>query len=244
MKEKVYVKTTKDNIWANNPVVATLIFFTVFYIFVVMNLGLISRIFGPLDIVVVFVLPAYILLKLNLRHNISKSTAFIACDGHMYAIQLFETKKKLVEGDNRSTIYMPSGTIAQAATLPNNAKAAKQTLAYENEIRERRDDKNSFLIGLDDVKRYRKEHPNEIEHYSDLKGYEKFVKDHGENCGLIRSDTDKANYTFAELKSPQIEKVGLKTFWISFNDEQNVRRKIKFTKCYGDLIDDIKKKNY
>lgn len=45
MKEKVYVKTTKDNLWTNNPVVATLIFFTVFYIFVVMNLGLISRIF-------------------------------------------------------------------------------------------------------------------------------------------------------------------------------------------------------
>ena len=239
MNNKIYLKETKDNLWTNNPALAMLITCLIIIIPAIWKISLLEDILGPLSTLLIIFLPAYITVKMNLRHNISKSTAFIFNDGHLYAIQLFETKERLVNNSSSDIINMPAGTVAQAASISNNLKTAKQTMAYENEIRDRRENPAAFYAGLQDVMDFKANNPNQVKHYTNLTGYDRYVKDHGENCGLMRLDTDTARYTFAELKNPKIEKISLKTFLISFDDEGNIRRTIKFSKCFDKLIEDI-----
>ncbi|RKM55734.1 hypothetical protein D6853_09275 [Butyrivibrio sp. X503] len=246
MDDRIYMKTSKDNLWTNNPWLCFALMGIVIVPWAV-HIGpfrLFLYIPVPIEFALMILVPTIFFIIMNQRHNMSKSTAFIVKDRRLYAIQLHDTKKKLVEGGSSGTFYAPAGSAAQMAALPDNIKAAKQNLTYAAEVMERRKNPQAFFEGLEEVINYKEQNPDKVDYYTTLSRVEKFMADSFENAGLMRVNADNAMYAFSELKNPRIEKVGKKTFHVSFDDDNEVRRTIIFTNCFGNIINDIQQHEF
>ena len=187
----------------------------------------------------------YLIVKVvlvNQSRNMSASTAFIERDGVLYAIQLLYTKKELGTETSRNVIYMPTGTILQAASLKNNFDVAKDVQAHEKEVRERRKNIVSFSIALDDILKYLDEKPKA---YSVLPNSKRSKLDNlfmynVENAGMKNIMTKNANYNFLILNNPRIVKENKKNFTIEFYNQKKELCSAKFSNCYDKLIENIK----
>lgn len=138
---------------------------------------------------------------------------------------------------------MPSGTILQAATLRNNIEVARNVQAYEKEVRERRNNLLSFGVALDDILAHLKKHPDKyyvLPNEKRLKLDNLFVYNL-ENNGLVWIETNNATYKFLILNKPKIIEENKKNFTIGFYNEKNEFCSVKFSNCFGNLIDEIKK---
>ena len=146
--ETIYMKTKKEGLWEECPAVACLgymaigliLFFVLFFSpfcygiatenAIVVLLEPIAMILGLFSLGYFSV---YKIVQTNNEKNISKSIAFINRDNHWYAIKLMYNPAAA-----GTPLYMPSGSIAQAATMPNNIKVASKIQSMENEIRKQR----------------------------------------------------------------------------------------------------------
>lgn len=249
MEDKIYMKTKDDGIWEQNAtlgfglylVVYLIIFFGSIFGFTFLNIpGFILAIW--LVFISVFLIVKSVVV--NQSRNMSKSTAFIERDGKLYAVQLLYTRKSLGTETTRNIVYMPSGTIFQAATLNNNIKVAKDVQAHEKEVRERRNNCVSFSIGLDDILQYLSENPNDYKVLPNNKRTKLdnlFMYDR-ENAGMPTIITENANYNFLILNNPKIINENKKNFTISFYNEKNELCNAKFSNCFDKIVKDIKEK--
>lgn len=247
MEDKIYMKEKEDGIWEKNAILGyglyTIIYLIIFFcsIFVFIFLGI------PTFVLIIWLIciSIYIVVKellVNQSKNMSKSTAFIERDGKLYAIQLLYTNKKLGIETSRNMIYMPSGTILQAATLKNNIEVAKNVQAHEKEVRNRRINPLSFGVALDDILKHLEENPKD---YSVLPNSKRSKLDNLfmyniENAGMRTVMTKKANYNFLILNNPKVTNVNKKNFTIEFYNQNNETCSAKFSNCYDKLIENIK----
>lgn len=249
MEDKIYMKTKDDGIWEKNAtlgfglylIVYLIIFFGSIFGFTFLNIpGFILAIW--LVFISVFLIVKSVIA--NQSRNMSKSTAFIERDGKLYAVQLLYTRKNLGTETTRNIIYMPSGTIFQAATLSNNIKVAKDVQTHEREVRERRNNCISFSIGLDDILQYLEKNPNDYKVLPNNKRSKLdnlFMYDR-ENAGMPTIITENANYNFLILNNPKIINENKKNFTISFYNEKNELCNAKFSNCFDKIVNDIKEK--
>ncbi|MBD5106465.1 MAG: hypothetical protein HDT41_05750 [Lachnospiraceae bacterium] len=253
MNDEVYLKTETGGLWEKNTRLAfaiyTFIGIIIFFTFLLAIPLFIPTIPITLWSVVIFILfliiLVYLTVKLNQRHNMSKSTAFIKRDGKLYAIQLLYTKEKLGTETSRNMIYMPSGTALQSTTLDNNFKVATDVLAYEKDIRERREKAESFVIALDDILEHLSNKPEEYHLLSDNKRtkLDNLFRYHVENNGLAYIETKNSTYNFLILDNPEIMNRNKNNFTIAFHNEKNEKCTAKFTNCYGNIMEEIDKMN-
>lgn len=248
MEDKIYMKEREDGIWEKNATLGfgiyIIIYLIVFFgsIFGFAFLGIPSFI---LYIWLIFI-TIYVVVKavlVNQSRNMSKSTAFIERDGVLYAIQLLYTRKELGTETSRNMIYMPSGTILQAATLKNDFDVAKDVQSHEKEVRNRRNNPLSFGVALDDILNHLEKHPK---HYSVLPNNKRSKLDNLfmyniENAGMHTIITKNANYNFLILNNPKVTNVNKKNFTIEFYNQNNEICSAKFSNCYDEFIDKIKK---
>ena len=246
MEDKIYMKTKYDGIWEKNATLGFVIYLAIYLviffgsIFGFIFLGVPTFILGIWLVFISFFLIIKAVLT-NQSKNMSKSTDFIERDGILYAIQLLYTKKELGTETSRNMIYMPSGTIFQAATLNNNIKVAKDVQAHEKEVRERRNNIASFSIALDDILNHLEKHPNDYKVLSNEKRtkLDNLFMYNRENAGMPSLITKNANYNFLILNNPKIIDSNDKYFIISFNNEKNEICIAKFSNCYDKLIENI-----
>lgn len=245
MKDIIYTKTTKDNLWTNNPHIAfSLMIFPITILFIA-SIFIIPPLLGFLiwiEFFLVLIVPTVLTLKLNQRYNMSKSTAFIKRNNILYVVQLLYTKKDLGKA-YKNTIYAPSGSILEAATLDNNIKAAEYVQTHEKEIRERRKNINNFSLGLTDILTYLAEKPKR---YSVIPNEKRSKIDNIfmydlENNGMCDISTKNAEYKFLILKNPKIINKNKKTFTVSFDNEKGEYCTAKFTNCFDGIIEEIEK---
>ncbi len=249
MEDKIYVKTKDDGIWEKN---ATLGFGLYLVIYIIIFFGSIFSLFFlniPIFILTIWLIFITIFLIIksfnaNQSKNLSKSTAFIERNGKLYAIQLLYTKKDLGTETNRNIIYMPSGTLLQAATLGNNIKVAKNVQAHEKEVRERRNNCKSFSIGLDDILQYLEKHPNDYKVLPNSKRtkLDNLFMYNIENAGMPTIATENAEYKLLILNNPKVINENKKNFTISFYNEENELCNAKFSNCFDKIINNIKEK--
>lgn len=246
MEDKIYMKNQEGGIWENNPHLAYAIaillgmipYFVITFLIACILPVTAAVIIGFVLFIVVLVSMA---MKLNQRHNMSKSTAFIQRDGKLYAIQLLYTKKELGTETTRNMVYMPSGTILQTATLKNNFEVAKDVQAHEKEVRDRRQKASSFSIALDDIFEYLKINPKEYHLLPNNKRskLDNLFMYNVENNGLVDIETENAKYKFLILNNPKIVNQNKKQFTIKFYNESNELCTAKFSNCYGNIVDGI-----
>lgn len=250
MEDKIYVKTKYDGIWEKNATLGFGLYLILYLIifFCSIFLSIFFNIPGFILAVWLIFISVFLIVKsliVNQSRNMSKSTAFIERDGKLYAVQLLYTRKSLGTETTRDIVYMPSGTIFQAATLNNNTKVAIDVQAHEKEVRERRNNFISFSIGLDDILQHLSKHPND---YKVLPNNKRTKLDNLfmyniENAGMPTIITKNANYNFLILNNPKIINENKKNFTISFNNEKNELCSAKFSNCFDKIVNDIKE-NY
>lgn len=248
MEDKIYMKNQDGGIWEKNPNFAYAItmllgmipYFVITFLMTYILPDTAAVIIGFVLFIVVLVSMA---IKLNQRHNMSKSTAFIQRDGKLYAVQLLYTKKELGTETSRNIIYMPSGTILQAAALKNNFEVAWDVQAHEKEVRERRQKAASFSVALDDILGYLKVNPKKYHLLPDSKRskLDNLFMYNVENNGLVDIETKNAKYKFLILNNPEIINQNKKQFTINFYNEKNELCTAKFSNCYGNIVDGINK---
>lgn len=246
MEDKIYMKNQDGGIWESNPQLAYAIaillgmipYFIITFLIACILPVTATVIIGFILFIVVLVSMA---INLNQRHNMSKSTAFIQRDGKLYAVQLLYTKKELGTETSRNMVYMPSGTILQAATLKNNFEVARDVQAHEKEVRERRQKASSFSIALDDILEYLKTNPKKYHLLPNNKRskLDNLFMYNLENNGLVDIETKNAKYKFLILNNPKIVNQNKKQFTINFYNENNELCTAKFSNCYGNIVDGI-----
>lgn len=246
MEDKIYMKNQDGGIWESNPQLAYAIaillgmipYFIITFLIACILPVTATVIIGFILFIVVLVSMA---INLNQRHNMSKSTAFIQRDGKLYAVQLLYTKKELGTETSRNMVYMPSGTILQAATLKNNFEVARDVQAHEKEVRERRQKASSFSIALDDILEYLKTNPKKYHLLPNNKRskLDNLFRYNLENNGLVDIETKNAKYKFLILNNPKIVNQNKKQFTINFYNENNELCTAKFSNCYGNIVDGI-----
>lgn len=250
MNDKIYFKTRYDGIYESSPNVAfaiqvcisILIYFPAQFALAYLFRSISMNFVIIVGFLLYLTVNVTLMMMLNSSRNMSKSTAFINRDGKLYAIQLLYTNKDLGTETNRTPLYMPAGTLAQAATLSNNAKVAQNVQAHEHEVRQRRNNVVSFSIGLDDILHYIENNP-EVYHArcdKELSKADFIFKYNIQNQGMATIVTPNATYNFLILNSPKIVKETKKYFVVTFKNEQNQICTSKFTNCYDHLIEDIK----
>lgn len=251
MEDKIYVKkeesSVKDGVWEINPALGFGLYIMLYLIIFFGSIFLFVFIGIPTFLLAMWLIfiSIYLIVKtvlVNQSRNMSASTAFIERDGILYAIQLLYTKKELGTETSRNMIYMPTGTILQAATLKNNFDVAKDVQAHEKEVRERRKNIVSFSIALDDILKYLDEKPKA---YSVLPNSKRSKLDNLfmyniENGGMKNIITKNASYNFLILNNPKVTNENKKNFTIEFYNQNNEICSAKFSNCYDKLIENIK----
>lgn len=240
MMDKIYYKSQEGTLWQKSPHMAFAIlilagmavyFWFVFYVCGWLRLNTVwSTVVSFLIFIVLIVVLA---IKYNQRHNMSKSTAFVKRDGKLYAIQLLYTRQDIGLKETDEVYYGDSG-----GTL--NFDIADNVMKLEDEVRSRREKIEEFSAALDDILCYLEEKPKKYSLRPDSKRskMDRWFYN-AENNGLASIATKRANYNFAILNEPKIEKETDKYFIVRFLNEQKEPCTAKFTNCYGDIIKDI-----
>lgn len=241
MKDEIFTKTRNDGIWEKN---ATLGFALYMFIGIGIYFG-VQFLFIDFPVIITFIMFLIALvivsLKANQRYNISKSTAFIKRNEKYYVVQLLYTKRQLGSETSNNMIYAPSGSILQVATLKNNIDVAKNIYLHEQEVRKRREKEENFSIALNDILEYLEKKPSKYHVIPDKKRgkLEKFFINNLENYVLAGIETKNAQYNFLILNNPKILSNNNKNFTISFENENNEQCILKFSNCYGNIIEEI-----
>jgi hypothetical protein len=178
----------------------------------------------------------YKIVQTNNEKNISKSIAFINRDNHWYAIKLMYNPAAA-----GTPLYMPSGSIAQAATMPNNIKVASKIQSMENEIRKQRQDTSVFSATLTDVLdaiyfgSAKEFNASKADKWIDMKvnkyAFQEISTQNGRTVGYII------------LNNVRVVKVTKKRITLEFENEKNETKQMQFHNCYGGLVGAIKTKN-
>lgn len=195
------------------------------------------------DFLIYFITQIYF-LHLNADHNMSKSTAFVARNGKLYAIQLLYTKRDIGAGEGETFFYAPVDSGAASATLGQNVDAAINVHTHEKEVRNRREDDASFVRALDDI--LTKLSQSKRQYYvpadEDRSLLDKLLRYNVINNGLCSIETQNERYNFLILNNPVIEREGKKSFTLRFTNEEGKQCTAKFSNCYANLLQDIKSK--
>ena len=249
--ETIYMKTKKEGLWEECPAVACLgymaigliLFFVLFFSpfcygiatenAIVVLLEPIAMILGLFSLGYFSV---YKIVQTNNEKNISKSIAFINRDNHWYAIKLMYNPAAA-----GTPLYMPSGSIAQAATMPTNIKVASNIQSMENEIRKQRQDTSVFSATLTDVLdaiyfgSAKEFNASKADKWIDMKvnkyAFQEISTQNGRTVGYII------------LNNVRVVKVTKKRITLEFENEKNETKQMQFHNCYGGLVGAIKTKN-
>lgn len=247
MEDKIYMKETNDGIWEKNPTIGFSLYLIIYLIIFFVSIFGFELLQIPTFLLVIWLIfiSVYLVVKsclVNATKNMSKSTAFIERDGKLYAIQLLYTNEELGTETSKHNIYMPSGTILQAATLKNNFEVAKNVQTHEREVRNRRNNPVSFRVALDDILKYLEKYPEDYSILSNNKRskLDKLFMYNIENAGMSTISTENANYNFLILNNPKITKENKRNFTIEFYNQNNELCSAKFSNCYNKLIENIK----
>lgn len=264
MEDKIYIKTTHDGLWEKNAtkgiaiymIVGVIILFAFIpllarmEVFLEYTLGVDKSICSKLAdfILVVWYLACLtgivtVCILTNQARNISKSTAFIVRQSQLYVVQLFYTNRQLGTETDRTMIYAPSGSAAEIASLPNNIQVAKDVQAHEKEVRARRNNPASFIEALDDILNLLDQDPGIYYAIPDAErsGMDRFFKTNIQNAAPYTINTPNARYGFLKLNNPRVIEENKRYFVLNFDNENGDLCTAKFTNCFGDIVDDIRK---
>ena len=237
MDEKVFLKTENDGLWQNNPHLAfgILLFISIilfFLIFIICSFFFSSGVVIFILTIIFFACCGIIPAKINNDKNISKSIGFIKRNNNWYAIKLMYD-----QSEAGNILNMPSGSVAQTASVSHNYKVASNIQKNEKKIKDERNDKTVYIKVLDEVlktfedDKFSKPIYSEIDKKLDssLNGYSfnEIYTINGTLCGYII------------LKNLSVEKVDKKYITLSFDDERGNRSSVKFRNVYKGLVEEI-----
>lgn len=240
-KDKVFLKTKYDGLWESNPHMAFLpcMFGGIIGLFVFLFLGIITNSFISvlcyiLGIVFLIVIGILLPVKKNNENNISKSIAFIKRDNKWYAIKLMYDY-----ADAGLMFYAPSGSLLQGATLPHNISVAIKTQGLEKYIKKLREVEDNYSNALDGVLKSLKENnyskpiyesaDQKIDYFLNKYSFNEIFIEKKKLCGYIILD------------NPKVENVDNRFITISFDDENRIRKTMKFRNAYDGLVEELEK---
>ncbi len=246
--DKVFLKTKNEGIWETAPHAAFLpfMFAGIGGFFAFMILGFValfvidSKIFMyfsiALGVLFLIIVGVVIPVKKNNENNISKSIGFIKRDNKWYAI-------KLMYDHNSAGVVLnaPSGTLLQVATLPHNINVASKIQDNEEYIRQARLIADNYSKALDGVLKSLKTQDYFEPVYAKADAKVDYILN--KYCFKEIYITKKKLCGYIVLNNLKIENIDDKFITISFTDETNTNRKMKFRNAYEGLIEEINNKN-
>ena len=241
---KIYKKTSEGGMWEKHTRLAiglTMIVGTILLVFASVALSFIGI---PTVISVMITFSIYIAAVVSFtwimvqRHLRSSLMAIIRHDGKLYAVALGDTKAKLGTETDRSYIAMPSGSMAQLATLHNNVAVAKDILAHEREVREYSKQESAYTDALSDILEYLSKNPEEYSvtpsfRYSSI---DRLIRCRLENNAFTTIETDKRIYGFLILNGAKIFGENRKNFDVQFLNEEGEVCTARFSNCFKEAF--------
>lgn len=225
---KIYTKTSEGGMWEKHTRLAIGLTLAVGSNLLLLAAAALICIGLPTTISVFITFPTYIVAVISFicimvqRHLRSSLMAIIRHDGKLYAVALGDTKAELGTETDRSYIAMPSGSMAQLATLHNNVAVAKDILAHEREVREYSKQESAYTDALSDILEYLSKNPEEYSvipnfRYSSI---DRLIRCRLENNAFTTIETDKRRYGFLILNGAKIFGENRKNFDVQFLNEE------------------------
>ena len=238
MEDKVFIKNGKEKFGDKHPHWMLVIYSLIYVGCVIISLFVIDKSIIPFLLVlsVGSLIMIYYIVKKISWDKAAGLVGFIMRDGVLYAIRLY--------GDySQAGVYIPippSMTSLFAATMPNNIDYVKNSLAIERNVNELSKNKNVYSLILENLLSDIKNNKGRFwENPSDYKtdmfinkyGFKRYMPNlaDGFYCGYII------------MNNPKIVKYNKRWFEISFIDENNNSKIMRFKNVYGNLLDEIKK---
>lgn len=245
---KVYTKQTEGGLWEKHPHIAMGIsLFAGAVLFLLFCLGTVlilpsslinipgfSIVETMIELITYLIAMTAFCCVMLQRHVRSSLMGFVREDGKLYAIALGTTMEDLGTDDDASYVYAPSGSIAQAAVLPHNIKAAENALAHEKEVREYSKEENAYIESLHDILIHLEKHPEDYKVIPDSKRskIDLLMKCRVENNAFSTVITKKRSYGFLILNNANIVKETAKYFDVQFLNENGKVCTARFSKCF------------
>ena len=178
----------------------------------------------------------YIIKKLS-WDKASGLIGFVKKNNVLYAIRLYGEYSE-------AGVYIsvpPSMTLHTIASIPNNIDYAKKSLAIEKKLDSLSKDKNTYIIILESLLYDLKKNKNNFfENVTDYK-MDIFINKYGFKIYFPDLATDfYCGYII--MNNPKIVKSNNKWFELSFIDEENNSKTMRFKNVYNGLLDELKNK--
>lgn len=246
--DKVFLKTKNDGIWETAPHMAFLPYMFAgiggFFIFMILGFVILFTVssnlfmyfFIALGVLFLIIVGVVIPVKKNNDNNISKSIGFIKRDNKWYVIKLMYD-----HNDSGVILNAPSGTLAQAVTLPNNLKVASNIQKQEEYIRQARLVKENYSKALDGILESIKNEDYLEPLYANIDAKIDYILN--KNCFKEIYIKKRKLCGYIILNNLKIENIDDKFITVSFTDQNNIYKKMKFRNAYDGLIEEINNQN-
>ena len=244
MQDKVFIKNEKEDFWDSHPhwmlgIVVSIYVVFLFGLFHLMELNISSNLLLVILSITYLLLSNLIMIYYIVKKLSCNKAAgligFVKRDNVLYAIRLYGNYSKA----GTYISIPPSMTEFVIASMPNNIDYAIKSLAIEKNIEKIRKDKNTYIVILENLLHYIKNNryyfnEDTINYKLDMiinkYGFKRYTPNPKNDfyCGYII------------MNNPKIVKSNNKWFELSFTDEENNSKIMRFKNVYTGLLDELK----
>jgi hypothetical protein len=237
--DKIFIKSDeKRGLGDNHPHWTLFIVILIYIVCLLTSLFIIIKSIIPFFLVlsVGSLITVYYIVKKLSYEKASGLIGFVKRDNVLYAIRLYANYSEAGE-------YIPippSMTSLVIATMPNNINYAKKSIAIEKNIDKLSKNRNFYVLILENLLADIK-NKNKDKFYVDMNDYklDMFLNKYGFKR-YIPGLSSEYYCGYIIMNDPKIVRSNNKWFEISFIDEQNNSKIMRFKNVYDGLVDELK----